>query len=87
LLRGDGTLNEVVKRLGHKRERPPRAVALCPAHGEYPGERMNLPWDIPGAAKHLLNADVHEIALACEAAGSNGEGAVFPQRLGLRPME
>jgi diacylglycerol kinase (ATP) len=61
---GDGTLNEVVNGLAtvHNGHRVP--LALLPGGtANVLAKELNLPWDIPGAAKHLLNADVREIAL------------------------
>jgi diacylglycerol kinase (ATP) len=61
---GDGTLNEVVNGLATARNGHRVPLALLPGGtANVLAKELNLPWDIPGAAKHLLNADVREIAL------------------------
>ena len=61
---GDGTLNEVVNGLATAQNGHRVPLALLPGGtANILAKELNLPWDIPGAAKHLLNADVREIAL------------------------
>ncbi len=61
---GDGTLNEVVNGLAAVQNGHRVPLALLPGGtANILAKELNLPWDIPGAAKHLLNADVREIAL------------------------
>ena len=61
---GDGTLNEVVNGLAAAQNGHRVPLALLPGGtANVLAKELNLPWDIPGAAKHLLNADVREIAL------------------------
>ena len=61
---GDGTLNEVVNGLATARNGHRVPLALLPGGtANILAKELNLPWDIPGAAKHLLKADVREIAL------------------------
>src|ERR1700680_4783942 len=61
---GDGTLNEVVNALAGQKNGHRVPLALLPGGtANVLAKELNLPWDIPGAAKHLLNADVREIAL------------------------
>ncbi len=61
---GDGTLNEVVNGLATAQNGHRVPLALLPGGtANVLAKELNLPWDIPGAAKHLLNADVREIAL------------------------
>src|ERR1700756_5999321 len=61
---GDGTLNEVVNGLAAQQNGHRVPLALLPGGtANVLAKELNPPWDIPGAAKHLLNADVREIAL------------------------
>jgi diacylglycerol kinase (ATP) len=61
---GDGTLNEVVNGLAMAQNGHRVPLALLPGGtANVLAKELNLPWDIPGAAKHLLKADVREIAL------------------------
>ncbi|HKM67788.1 MAG TPA: diacylglycerol kinase family protein [Candidatus Acidoferrum sp.] len=61
---GDGTLNEVVNGLAGAQNGHRVPLALLPGGtANILAKELNLPWDIPGAAKHLVNADVREIAL------------------------
>jgi diacylglycerol kinase (ATP) len=61
---GDGTLNEVVNGLAAAQNGHRVPLALLPGGtANILAKELNLPWDIPGATKHLLNADVREIAL------------------------
>ena len=61
---GDGTLNEVVNGLATAQNGHRVPLALLPGGtANILAKELNLPWDIPGAARHLLNADVREIAL------------------------
>jgi diacylglycerol kinase (ATP) len=61
---GDGTLNEVVNGLAMAQNGHRVPLALLPGGtANVLAKELNLPWDIPGAAKHLVNADVREIAL------------------------
>ncbi len=61
---GDGTLNEVVNGLATARNGHRVPLALLPGGtANILAKELNIPWDIPGAAKHLLNAEVREIAL------------------------
>jgi diacylglycerol kinase (ATP) len=61
---GDGTLNEVVNGLAMAQNGHRVPLALLPGGtANVLAKELNLPWDIPSAAKHLVNADVREIAL------------------------
>src|ERR1700758_835700 len=61
---GDGTVNEVVNGLATAQNGHRVPLALLPGGtANILAKELNLPWDIPRAAKHLLNADVREIAL------------------------
>src|SRR5260221_1931688 len=61
---GDGTLNEVVNGLATAQNGHRVPLALLPGGtANILAKELNLPWDIPGATKHLLNADIREIAL------------------------
>ena len=61
---GDGTLNEVVNGLATAQNEHRVPLALLPGGtANVLAKELNLPWDIPRAAKHLIHADVHEIAL------------------------
>src|SRR5271165_5944006 len=61
---GDGTVNEVVSGLAGAQNGHRVPLALLPGGtANILAKELNLPWDIPGAAKHLVNADVREIAL------------------------
>jgi diacylglycerol kinase (ATP) len=61
---GDGTLNEVVNGLASAQNGHRVPLALLPGGtANILAKELDLPWDIPGAAKHLVNADVREIAL------------------------
>src|ERR1700731_4136837 len=61
---GDGTLNEVVNGLAAHKNGHRVPLALLPGGtANIMAKELDIPWDIPGAAKHLLNADVREIAL------------------------
>lgn len=61
---GDGTLNEVVNGLAAAQNGHRVPLALLPGGtANVLAKELDLPWDIPRAAKHLVNADVREIAL------------------------
>jgi len=61
---GDGTLNEVVNGLATAQNGHRVPLALLPGGtANILAKELDIPWDIPGAAKHLLSADVREIAL------------------------
>ena len=61
---GDGTLNEVVNGLATAQNGHRVPLALLPGGtANILAKELDLPWDIPRAAKHLINADVREIAL------------------------
>lgn len=61
---GDGTLNEVVNGLAAAQNGHRVPLALLPGGtANILAKELDLPWDIPRAAQHLVNADVHEIAL------------------------
>jgi len=61
---GDGTLNEVVNGLAAAQNGHRVPLALLPGGtANILAKELDLPWDIPRAAKHLLNAEVREIAL------------------------
>src|SRR6201998_1074963 len=61
---GDGALNEIVNGLATAQNGHRVPLALLPGGtANVLAKELNLPWDIPGAARHLVNADVREIAL------------------------
>ena len=61
---GDGTLNEVVNGLAMAQNGHRVPLALLPGGtANVLAKELDLPWDIPRAAKHLINADIREIAL------------------------
>src|SRR5262250_2750735 len=61
---GDGTLNEVVNGLATAQNGHRVPLALLPGGtANVLAKELDLPWDIPRAAKHLINADIREIAL------------------------
>ena len=61
---GDGTLNEIVNGLATAQNGHRVPLALLPGGtANVLAKELDLPWDIPRAAKHLINADVREIAL------------------------
>src|SRR5260221_1973821 len=60
---GDGTLNEVVNGLATAQNGHRVPLALLPGvTANILAKELNLPWDIPGTTKHLLNADIAETA-------------------------
>jgi diacylglycerol kinase (ATP) len=61
---GDGTLNEVVNGLAAHQNGHRVPLALLPGGtANILAKELDLPWDIPRAAKRLVNAEVREIAL------------------------
>ena len=61
---GDGTLNEVVNGLAGSSNGHRVSLALLPAGtANIFAKELNLPWDIPGAARKLVRGKVVEIAL------------------------
>jgi diacylglycerol kinase (ATP) len=61
---GDGTLNEVVNGLARYSNGHRVPLALLPGGtANILAKELDLPWDIPRAAKRLVNAEVREIAL------------------------
>jgi diacylglycerol kinase (ATP) len=61
---GDGTLNEVVNGLAQFQNGHRVPLALLPGGtANILAKELDLPWDIPRAAKRLVGADVREIAL------------------------
>src|SRR5215469_5791077 len=61
---GDGTLNEVVNGLAGAQNGHRVPLALLPGGtANILAKELNLPWDIPGAAKKLLHGEVRDIAL------------------------
>ena len=61
---GDGTINEIVNGLATAKNGHRVPLALLPGGtANILAKELDLPWDIPRAAKHLVNADVREIAL------------------------
>ena len=61
---GDGTINEIVNGLAGAKNGHRVPLALLPGGtANILAKELDLPWDIPRAAKHLVHADVREIAL------------------------
>lgn len=61
---GDGTLNEVVNGLATAQNGHRVPLALLPGGtANVLAKELDLPWDVLRAAKHLVKADVREIAL------------------------
>src|ERR1700758_3938707 len=61
---GDGTLNEIVNGLAAHQNGHRVPLALLPGGtANILAKELDLPWDIPRAAKRLVNAEVREIAL------------------------
>ena len=61
---GDGTLNEVVNGLANYSNGHRVPLALLPGGtANILAKELDLPWDIPRAAKRLVGGDVREIAL------------------------
>ena len=61
---GDGTINEIVNGLATAQNGHRVPLALLPGGtANILAKELDLPWDIPRAAKHLVHADVREIAL------------------------
>jgi diacylglycerol kinase (ATP) len=61
---GDGTLNEVVNGLAQSSNGDRVPLALLPGGtANILAKELDLPWDIPRAARRLINADIREIAL------------------------
>jgi YegS/Rv2252/BmrU family lipid kinase len=61
---GDGTLNEVVNGLANFSNGHRVPLALLPGGtANILAKELDLPWDIPRAAKRLVNGEVHEVAL------------------------
>jgi diacylglycerol kinase (ATP) len=61
---GDGTLNEVVNGLATAQNGHRVPLALLPGGtANILAKEINLPWDIAGAARKLLQADLKDIAL------------------------
>jgi len=61
---GDGTLNEIVNGLAHLSNGDRVPLALLPGGtANILAKELDLPWDIPRAAKRLINGRVREVAL------------------------
>jgi diacylglycerol kinase (ATP) len=61
---GDGTLNEIVNGLASHQNGHRVPLALLPGGtANILAKELNLPWNIPGAARKLVHGDVKEIAL------------------------
>src|SRR5579863_9997912 len=61
---GDGTLNEVVNGLAGAQNGHRVPLALLPGGtANILAKELNLPWDIPGAARKLIHGEVRDIAL------------------------
>ena len=61
---GDGTLNEVVNGLAQSSNGDRVPLALLPGGtANILAKELDLPWDIPRAARRLVHGDVREIAL------------------------
>ena len=61
---GDGTLNEIVNGLANSTNGHRVPLALLPGGtANILAKELDLPWDIPRAAKRLVNCEVREIAL------------------------
>jgi YegS/Rv2252/BmrU family lipid kinase len=61
---GDGTLNEVVNGLATQQNGNSVPLALLPGGtANVLAKELGLPWDIPRAAKKLINGEVKDIAL------------------------
>jgi diacylglycerol kinase (ATP) len=61
---GDGTLNEVVNGLAQSSNGDRVPLALLPGGtANILAKELDLPWDIPRAARRLVNAEIREIAL------------------------
>src|SRR5579862_4565740 len=61
---GDGTLNEVVNGLAGQKNGHRVPLALLPGGtANVLAKELNLPWDIPGAARKLIHGEVRDIAL------------------------
>jgi diacylglycerol kinase (ATP) len=61
---GDGTLNEVVNGLATASNGNRVPLALLPGGtANILAKELDLPWDIPRAARRLVDADLHDIAL------------------------
>jgi diacylglycerol kinase (ATP) len=61
---GDGTLNEVVNGLAEASNGHRVPLALLPGGtANILAKELDLPWDIPGAARRLVHGEVREIAL------------------------
>ena len=61
---GDGTLNEVVNGLAQSSNGDRVPLALLPGGtANIMAKELDLPWDIPRAARRLVNAEIREIAL------------------------
>src|SRR5580658_7675493 len=61
---GDGTLNEVVNGLANYANGHRVPLALLPGGtANILAKELDLPWDIPRAARRLVNGEIREIAL------------------------
>src|SRR5256885_7314129 len=61
---GDGTLNEVVNGLAGQSNGHRVPLALLPGGtANILAKELDLPWDIPGAAKKLVEGEVKDVAL------------------------
>src|ERR1700689_4579532 len=61
---GDGTLNEVVNGLAGQKNGHRVPLALLPGGtANVLAKELNLPWDIPSAAKKLIHAEGRDIGL------------------------
>jgi diacylglycerol kinase (ATP) len=71
---GDGTLNEVVNGLAAHQNGHRVPLALLPGGtANILAKELDLPWDIPRAAKRLVNGEVREIALGLATPLENPE--------------
>src|SRR5437763_12786474 len=61
---GDGTLNEVINGLAEQSNGHRVPLALLPGGtANILAKELDLPWDIPGAAKKLVEGEVKDVAL------------------------
>ena len=61
---GDGTLNEVVNGLASQQNGHRIPMAFLPGGtANVLAKELNMPWDIPSAAKKLVHAEIKEVAL------------------------
>src|SRR5215467_10649615 len=61
---GDGTINEIVNGLAGAKNGHRVPLALLPGGtANILAKELDLPWDIPRAAKHLVHGEIREVAL------------------------